>query len=109
MAEATFVQSGASIDYTPGSAVAVGQVIEQVNLIGVATKAIDANILGALMVEGVFDFAKETPLVIDAGDLVYWDDTANKATKTSSGNPYMGKCIKAAASADVLVRVKLDQ
>jgi len=109
MPEAVFVHSGASIDYTPGSAVASGQVIEQVNLIGIATQAIDADKPGSLQVEGVFDFVKTAALVVDFGDLVYWDDTANEANKTSASNMLIGKCVKASASSDTKVRVRLDQ
>ena len=55
--QATFVHDGASIDYTPGSAVAAGDVIVQGELIGVARTPIAANALGSLAVDGVFDFA----------------------------------------------------
>ena len=59
MAEATYVQCGDAIDYTPGSDVAAGQVVVLSELIGIAKTAIKANELGALAVEGVFDVAKE--------------------------------------------------
>jgi predicted RecA/RadA family phage recombinase len=109
MAEATFVSSGASIDYTPGGAVVAGQVIEQVNLIGIATQPIAANVAGSLQVEGVFDFVKTATLVVNVGDPIYWDDTANEANKTSASNMLIGKAVRASAAADTTVRVKLDQ
>ena len=40
MAEATYVQYGDAIDYTPGADVAVGQVVVLNDLIGIAKKAI---------------------------------------------------------------------
>jgi len=107
--EAKYVGDGVFIDYTPSVAVVAGQVIEQVNLIGVANTPISANILGSLAVEGVFDFAKTASLVVNVGDLVYWDDTLNEANKTLTSNVYIGKCVKASAAADTTVRVKLDQ
>lgn len=109
MAEATFVQSGASIDYTPSSAVAAGDVEVQVNLVGVATQPIAANTPGTLQVEGVFDFIKTASLVVNVGDLVYWDTSPPEANKTSASNFLIGKCVKASAAADTTVRVKLDQ
>lgn len=109
MAEATFVQSGAAIDYTPGADVVVGQVIEQVNLIGIAIKAIANGVAGSLQVEGIFDFVKTADLVVNLGDLIYWDDTANEANKTSASNMYIGMAVKASAAGDTTVRVKLDQ
>lgn len=75
MAQATFVQEGGSIDYTPGSAVAAGDVVVQGDLVGVAKRPIAANELGALAVEGVFDFAKGGGVAYTVGTILYWDDT----------------------------------
>ncbi|MBP7747010.1 MAG: DUF2190 family protein [Phycisphaerae bacterium] len=111
MAQATFVHEGASIDYTPGSAVAAGDVIVQGELIGVARTPIAAGVLGSLAVDGVLDFAKATGggTAISAGANVYWDDTNNVATTTAAGNKLIGKCVKAAADGDATVRVRMSQ
>jgi len=111
MAQATFVHEGASIDYTPGSAVAAGDVIVQGELVGVARTPIAAGVLGALAVDGVFDFAKATGggMAISAGANVYWDDANNVATTTAAGNKLIGKCVKAAADGDATVRVRMSQ
>ncbi len=111
MAQATFVHDGASIDYTPGSAVAAGDVIVQGELVGVARTPLAANTLGSLAVAGVFDFAKATGggTAISAGANVYWDDTNNVATTTATGNKLIGKVVKAAADADATVRVRMNQ
>jgi predicted RecA/RadA family phage recombinase len=111
MAQATFVQEGGAVDYTPGAAVAIGDVIVQGELVGVARGPIAANALGSLAVDGVFDFSKATSggSAITAGANVYWDDTNNVATTTASGNKLIGKCVKAAADADAKVRVRLSQ
>ena len=60
MATATFVHDGKSIDYTPGSDVAAGDVVVQGELVGVARTPIAASALGSLAVTGVFDFPKAT-------------------------------------------------
>lgn len=111
MAEATFVQDGNAVDYTPGSAVATGEVVVQSDLVGVTKTPIAASALGALAVSGVFDFAKATGggSAIAAGKKVYWDDTNNVATETVDSNPYLGKTVKAAGDNDAAVRVRLDQ
>lgn len=111
MAQAVFVHEGASIDYTPGANVTAGDVIVQADLIGVAKLDITANKLGALAVEGVFDFAKATGggSGIAVGTTVYWDDTNNVATATAASNKLLGKVVKAAADADTTVRVRLKQ
>ncbi|MBK9128186.1 MAG: DUF2190 family protein [Phycisphaerales bacterium] len=111
MAQAVFRHDGTSIDYTPGSAVAAGDVIVQGELVGVAKIPIAANTLGALAVDGVFDFAKATGggSAITAGANVYWDNTNKVATTTASGNKLIGKCVKAAADGDATVRVRMSQ
>ncbi len=111
MAQATFVQEGNAIDYTPGAAVAAGDVIVIGELVGVVKTPIAANALGALAVRGVFDFAKATGVgtAITAGANCYWDDTNNVATTTAAGNKLIGKCIQAAVDADATVRVRMLQ
>lgn len=111
MAQATFVHDGAAIDYTPGGNVVAGEVVVIGELVGVARTPIAANALGALAVEGIFDFAKATGggTAISAGANVYWDDTNNVATTTASGNKLIGKCVKAAADGDATVRVRMNQ
>ena len=107
---ARYIQSDEVIDYTPTADVAAGQVVVQGDLIGVAKKPIEANTLGALAVEGVFDFPKATSggSGFAAGTTVYWDATAFVATATSIGNKQLGKVTAAAADADTTVRVRLD-
>ncbi|HXH23223.1 MAG TPA: DUF2190 family protein [Dehalococcoidia bacterium] len=111
MAQAIFVHEGASIDYTPAADVAAGDVVVQGDLVGVAKLDIKANKLGALAVEGVFDFAKATGVgtALAAGTTVYWDDAANVATATAVGNKQIGKSVRAAGDNDTTVRVRMDQ
>jgi predicted RecA/RadA family phage recombinase len=103
------------IDYTPGSAVAEGDVVVQGLLVAVATQPIAASELGSLATSGVFDFVKATG-AITAGAAVYWDvdgdpvgGTAGTGalTTTSSGNLLAGKAAIAAASGDATARVLL--
>jgi len=109
MPQATFVQDGWSIDYTPGADVAAGDVVVQGDLVGVAKLDILSGKLGALAVEGVYDFAKNTGVAYSVGAILYWDDTNNVVTATASGNKQLGKVVRAAASADTTVRLKLSQ
>lgn len=113
MPQATFVSKGTCIDYTPGSAVAAGDVVVIVDLVAVAPVAIEANKLGSLQVEGVWDFTKAagSSTAIPAGTLVYWDDAENvaKADAESGANKLIGVVAKAAVDADVLVRVLMKQ
>ncbi len=111
MAEAMFVQDGESIDYTPGSDVASGQVVVQGDLVGVAKRPIAANEPGSLAIVGVFDFAKEAGggVTFAVGAVAYWDATNKVAVATDGGGTHkrLGKVFLAAADADATVRVKL--
>lgn len=109
MAQATFVQDGECIDYTPVADVAAGDVVVQGDLVGVAKRDIPANTVGSLAVGGVFDFAKLAALALAVGTLVYWDDAADVATNVAAGNKLLGKVVRAAAAADATVRVRLSQ
>lgn len=109
--DARFIQEGNSIDYTPSSAVAAGDVVIQDGLIGVAVKAIAANTPGSIMTVGVFDFTKAaSDGGIAVGADVFWDAVNGVATDdiAAGANKYLGKCVLAAATAAVLVRVRLN-
>lgn len=108
-------QAGRSVDYTPSSAVAAGQVVVQGSLVGIAEIPIAANVLGALAVEGVFDIVKVNG-TITAGAAVYWDadgdpqgGTAGTGalTTTSTLNTFVGWTIAAAGATDEYVPVLL--
>jgi predicted RecA/RadA family phage recombinase len=106
---AQFVQEGCSIDYTPAADVAVGAVVVQGELVGVAKRPIPANTPGALAVVGVFDFPKATGAgtAINVGANVYWNAAAQQAGTLSYGSAPLGVAVKAAADADSSVRVRL--
>lgn len=113
MATAVFRHDGGSIDYTPGAAVAAGDVVVQGELVGVAKLDIQANRLGALAVQGVFDLPKATGggTAITAGANVYWDvaEQVAKEDDEAGANKLIGKTVLAAADADATVRVRLNQ
>jgi predicted RecA/RadA family phage recombinase len=104
-----FIQQGNVITaIAPSGGVLSGQGLIYGSFFGVC--AIDA-VAGAeteLAVTGVFSLPKVSPLVINAGDKVYWDDTAKLITKTASGNSLVGAATEAAASTAPTVRVRLN-
>jgi len=111
MATATFIHNGDTIDFTPGTNVAAGDVVVQNDLVGVAKRDIPTGTLGSLAVVGVFDVPKAAGAgtAIASGAKVYWNATAQQATTTASGNKYLGKTVKATVDADATVRVRLEQ
>ncbi|MFO0892433.1 MAG: DUF2190 family protein [Isosphaeraceae bacterium] len=109
MATATLVSVGNAIDYTPGSALAAGDIVDMGDCIGIAVGAIAANALGSLDVGvevSVYDITKYTGEAINLFDDVYYDAGTNTATKTSGySEARIGKCVKAALAGDATVRV----
>lgn len=115
--QSQYIATGEMIDYTPGTAKVVGEVVVQNGLPGVVNRPIAANTLGALSVQGQHKVAKITG-AISAGNAVYWDadgdpvgGTAGSgaATTTSSGNTLLGYAVLAALSADTHVHVNLNR
>lgn len=77
-------------------------------VVAMATKAAAAALV--VMTESTdagYEYDKEAPLVITAGDDLFWDDTAKKVTKTASGNTWCGFAVEDAASAATTVRFHL--
>jgi predicted RecA/RadA family phage recombinase len=105
--EAVRIAEGRSVDYTPSSDVAAGQVVVQGSMVGVAATPIPANTKGALAVEGLFSFKKKSGDTFAAGGPVYWDDTANEATTTLGSNKFCGFAAAAAGSSATEVLVSL--
>ncbi len=102
------VQKGKVMPWTNGTEAAVvsGEVVVVGTLVGVALGDIAIGVTGELALEEVWEVAKEAPLVIAQGDVVYWDATAGEIDKTAT-NVLAGKAFAAAASAATTVLVKL--
>lgn len=113
MATAQFIHNGDSIDYTPGAAVAAGDVVVQGDLIAIAKLDIAAGQLGALATVGVFDVPKATGAGTDitAGAKLWWNATNSRVEKTdgSGVHKYLGKAVRAALTTDATVRIRLEQ
>jgi predicted RecA/RadA family phage recombinase len=109
MPQATFIQEGHYIDHTPVSALASGDVVVQGDLVGVTVRPLAAGEVGSIAVDGVFDFTKNTGVAFTVGTILYWDDTNNVVTTTAAGNKAIGKVVRAAASADTTVRIRVSQ
>jgi len=109
--DATFIQDGSALDYTPSGSVAAGDVIVQDQLVCVAKSPIAANVLGSICPVGVYDFPKaagsSTAFVV--GAKAYWDVSEEVMTIDPSGNIYAGKAVAVADDDAETVRVRLDQ
>lgn len=104
---ATYVQEGLFIDYTPVADVAVGAIVIQGRFIGIATRDLEADVLGALAITGVFEFDLETGDTFTVGALAYLIVATGAVTTTAGANTLLGKCWKAPAATDTVVQVRL--
>lgn len=102
-----FIQRGDEIDYTPAANVAAGALVLVGDKPGVAKFAIPAGETGALSMTGVYDIEQDGSAAVSVGDVVYWNATTGKATKTSTNNTRLGVAVAAAASGADTVRVRL--
>jgi hypothetical protein len=92
------------VDYTPGADVPAGEVIATV--VG-ATAAggvliphlnLSNGVLGSVSVSGgVYEVAGDAAIAL--GALVYWNDTNNQVTATSTGNRQFGYLVSACTGA----------
>lgn len=61
-----------------------------------------------MRVKGVYsDMPKDTAAAWAEGDVLYWDNTAKKFTKTSAGNTKVGAAVAVALIADTVGTVKI--
>jgi predicted RecA/RadA family phage recombinase len=107
--KAVYLGSGLSADYTPGAAVAAGEVVVQNSMPGFARSDIAASALGSLGLAGKWRIVKANG-AINPGVAVYWDADGNPqggtagsgcATTTSTGNTFLGFAeVAAGASAE---------
>ena len=104
---ASYVQEGHVIDHTPASAVAAGDVVVVGALVGVAPRAIAANSVGALSVEGVFELPIATGATGAQGSEINWYAVSGVAH--ASTGVAAGKLAKARLAADTTVQVILNK
>jgi predicted RecA/RadA family phage recombinase len=112
MAEALTLNPGITVDYTPTTACAAGEVRQLPDgRAGYATNAITAAAKGALTVSGIVEVAKTTTMVMLAGSRVFWDASANKAhllQVNATTDFYFGIVQETAASAATTVKVAIN-
>jgi predicted RecA/RadA family phage recombinase len=101
-----FLHRGLSLTVTAPYTVSSGGGVKVGNVFGVASYDAVLNDSLEVMTQGVVDLTKDTSTFAQ-GDLVYWDDTAKKATSTVGSNLLIGVVEVAAATGVATVNVKL--
>lgn len=96
----TYIQSGDPIEVAAPSGGITNGRGHQVGarMFGVALNAAAEGAPVQLATRGVFTVAKTSALVIDAGDLLYWDDTNKVVNKTTSGQIAVGVALSTVAN-----------
>lgn len=109
MAKANYVQPGNCIDYTNSGSdkIAAGDIVSLTTRIAVAAADIKAGEVGAVMTEGVFELPLTASTAVTLGAAVYYVASTGKVTTTATDNIPCGWCVKAAASGDATVKVKI--
>jgi len=104
-----YVQKGEMVDYTPGVNVSAGDVVVQGDLVGVALQDIAAGEQGALCIQGVFDWPKDSgsASAISAGTRLYWNASTEKVTTTAGSNKGRIYAVQDAAATATTVRALL--
>lgn len=94
--------------YTSGTAYAI--VTGASGFIGVAINTVLAGALGQLAISGfaTLPATAGTGLTFADGDLLYWDASAGKLTKTATGNTRAGRAYGAKAAATTTATVLLN-
>lgn len=87
------------IEHTAAADVAAGQILPLSACCAIADVDIANGKVGIAHLDGAWTVTAETGTAWSAGDLIYWDDTNSKATKSATNNTAMGRAYKAKASA----------
>lgn len=103
-----YIADGATIDYTAGGTISSGDLVVAGTLVGVAIDDMASGDVGVVRIAGVMEVAKETPLVISQGDLLYCNSTGGELDKTATSQTLAGRAYADAASADTTVKVILN-
>lgn len=112
MAEATlYQQPGQNMDWVATGNVAAGAVVPLTYSCGIAADAITSGATGVLYTTGYWTVPTVTNAAFAYGDALYWDDSANVATKVAAGNTPLGTCrlTKGSSGATTVVDIATPQ
>lgn len=103
-----FIQPGHNLTLIAAAALVGGQGLKVGALFGVVQGDAAEGEEFVLCRTGVYELPKATGTAWAPGDLVYWNNTSEKATKTETDNTLIGAAVAAAVSGDTLGLVLLD-
>lgn len=102
-----YVQTGDTLTIPAPADVLSGGVVIAGGIVGIAQNDALTGALVDVAVSDVWELAKVGADAFALGDAVYWDDTANLATVTTTGNTKLGIAVAAAGAGVATVKVRL--
>ncbi len=104
-----FIQPGEklTLENVSGSAIVSGQVVKKEALIVIAEVDIPIAGKGSALAQGVVEVAKTTPLVLEQGVIVGFNDATQDAVVGGAGDYDIGHAWEKAESGDTKMLVKL--
>ena len=105
-----YLYTGDVLDYTNGGSTAIssGAPVLVGKRLGIALSDIPAGAFGSVRMRGVFTVAKLSTDNVAQGDLLYWDATNSRLTKTSTDNTLAGYAAAAAGASVTTVAISLN-
>jgi predicted RecA/RadA family phage recombinase len=103
-----YIQPGDVIEITAGATITSGQMVKVGAIVGVALNSATSGQTVRVRLKGVFNLPKAAG-AITVGALVYLVEANGNLSTTASGNTAVGHAVKAAASGDATVEVRLAQ
>lgn len=103
-----YVQVGDTLSIPAPADVLSGGVVIAGGIVGIAQNDALTGALVDVATTDVWELAKVGADAFALGDPVYWDDTANLATVTTTGNTLIGVAIAAAGAGVATVKVRLN-
>ena len=111
--KARYVQRGESIDFTPTSDVAAGDVVKLGKLTGVAKLDIKSGELGALALVGVYELAVKSGKTFTAGQVAYYDPATGDVTPAAPADGSeafaLGHVVAAVSASETTAHIRLAQ
>ena len=104
-----YLQSGAKVNLTaPAGGVVGGQGVQVGSIFGYVSADTAAGDTMVVNVHGIFGpVTTDTGAAWAEGDVLYWDNTNSRLTKTASTNLKVGACAAAKLAGDVISTVYL--
>lgn len=111
MATARLLQNAGVYDWTNGGSTALpsGTIVVNGSLVGVLVRETEAGKLGAVQMEGIFEFPIGSDTTASLGAKAYWDATNSVIVTTASGNTFAGYFVAASVAGETTCKIMLAQ